>query len=667
MKKSMGAILNLQTIHFILITSLLSVTGCKPDDQPQPGQLTVMECSIGDIQLNVAAQVQNVSLTKEVRIVFSHAIDSVSAKQNVLLKNSSGQVLSSQRLSFENDGKTLLLRHAPLAKLQTYTLSLEADLKGRSGETFSGAVYRFQTVDGNFTLLSAKLDGRNFLPSENFYNIRRDSLEIELTFSDDLDTNGIRSKFLLNGQAVFSFTFLDEYKTVVLRPKQTLAGYERYVFVASSSLRSLSGDSFGGFSNSFITREDPNPKFPLISDDELLSLIQHQTFRYFYDFAHPASGMARERNSSGDIVTSGGSGFGLMALIVGIERGFITRQEGLARLEKMIHFLETCDRFHGAWPHWLNGNTGRTVPFSPKDDGGDLVETSFVAQGLLTVRQYLNPTDTQEFALIERITNLFNEIEWDWYRKNNANVLYWHWSPNFGWQMNHQIIGYNEALITYVMAASSPTHSIPPEVYHQGFAQNGGIRNGKTFYGYTLPLGFDYGGPLFFAHYSFLGLDPRNLSDQYANYWEQNTYHALINYSHCVANPRAYPNYSTHCWGLTASDIPGGYGVSEPPNDRGVITPTAAVASIPYTPEQSFEAIRFFYYTLGDRLWGPYGFYDAFDVHSAWWADSYLAIDQGPIVIMIENYRTGLLWNLFMSAGEVQIGLQKLGFSFSTK
>lgn len=663
----MGIILNLQIFYFILITSLLPVTGCTPDDQPQPEQLTVAECSIGDKQLNVAALVQNVALAKEVRIVFSHAIDSVLAKQYVLLKNSSGLVLSGQSHSFENDDKTLLLRHAPFAKLQTYTLSLDARLKGRSAETFSGAVYRFQTVDGSFSLLSAKIDGRNFLPSQNFYNIRRDSLELELTFSDALDTIGIRSKFLLNGQAVFSFTYSDDFKKVVLRPKQTLAGYERYVFVASASLRSLSGDSFGGFSNSFITREDPNPKFPLISDEELLSLVQHQTFKYFYHFAHPASGMARERNSSGDIVTSGGSGFGLIALIVGMERGFITRQEGLARLEKIIHFLETCDRFHGVWPHWLNGNTGHTVPFSTKDDGGDLVETSFVAQGLLTMKQYLNPSDNQELALIERMTTLFNEIEWDWYRKNNANVLYWHWSPNFGWQMNHQIIGYNEALITYVMAASSPTHSIPPEVYHQGFAQNGGIRNGKTFYGYTLPLGFDYGGPLFFAHYSFLGLDPRNLSDQYANYWEQNTHHALINYSHCVANPHAYPNYSAHCWGLTASDIPGGYGVSEPPNDRGVITPTAAVASIPYTPEQSLDAIRFFYYTLGDRLWGPYGFYDAFDVHSAWWADSYLAIDQGPIIIMIENYRTGLLWDLFMSAGEVQTGLQKLGFSSSTK
>lgn len=230
--------------------------------------------------------------------------------------------------------------------------------------------------------------------------------------------------------------------------------------------------------------------------------------------------------------------------------------------------------------------------------------------------------------------------------------------------MNFQLRGYNETLITYVMAAASPTHTIPATAYHQGYARSGGIKNGKTFYGYMLPLGYDYGGPLFFAHYSFLGLDPRNLSDAYANYWTQNVNHSLINWQHCVINPRKYLNYNASCWGLTASDIPTGYGVNEPTNDRGTITPTAAVSSLPYTPKQSMDAIRYFYYIVGNRLWGQYGFYDAFDATKNWWASSYLAIDQGPEIVMIENHRTGLIWDLFMSDPEIQAGLTKLGFSY---
>jgi hypothetical protein len=409
---------------------------------------------------------------------------------------------------------------------------------------------------------------------------------------------------------------------------------------------------------------DSTYKFPIIPDDELLTLIQQQTFRYFYDYAHPASGMARERYGSGETVTSGGSGFGVMALIVGMERGFISRSEGIERLGRILTFLETCDRFHGAWSHWINGNNGNVIPFGTKDNGGDLVETAYMAQGLITMRQYLNPGDPVENDLVNRINVLYNGIEWDWYTRGGQNVLYWHWSPNYGWDMNFKIQGYNETLITYIMAASSPTHTIPAAAYQFGYARNGGIVNGKTFYGITLPVGYDYGGPLFFAHYSFLGLDPRNLSDAYANYWTQNVNHSLINQAYCIDNPKGYPNYSAACWGLTASDVPGGYSASEPTNDQGVIAPTAAVSSLPYTPGQSMDAIRLFYYQFGDHLWGNYGFYDAFDIHSGWWADSFLAIDQGPQIIMIENYRTGLLWDLFMSAPEIQAGLDKLGFSY---
>ncbi|MDP4282603.1 MAG: glucoamylase family protein, partial [Bacteroidota bacterium] len=432
----------------------------------------------------------------------------------------------------------------------------------------------------------------------------------------------------------------------------------------SSNLTSRKGYSFNGFANYFYTALDSSYKFPPLTDDALLTLIQQQTFKYFYDFAHPDCGMARERNTSGDIVATGGSGFGVMALIVGIERGFITRPEGLARLDKILTFLETSDRFHGAWPHWFNGSTGKVYPFSTEDDGADMVETSYMAEGLLTMRQYLDSSNPSEKTLIDRINALYDAIEFDWFTQGGQNVLYWNWSPDYGWAINLKIQGYNETLITYLMAASSPTHSISKEVYTEGYARNGYIRNGGTFYGYYLPLGENYGGPLFFTHYTYLGLDPRNLSDQYANYWQQNVNQSLINYTYCKTNPKGWMGYSSSSWGLTASDNPWGYSAHSPTNDLGVITPTAAVSALPYAPQQSMAAIRHFYYILGNRLWGPYGFYDAFDVTAGWWASSYIAIDEGPIICMIENYRSQLLWNLFMSCPEVRQGLTKLGFSY---
>jgi hypothetical protein len=254
-------------------------------------------------------------------------------------------------------------------------------------------------------------------------------------------------------------------------------------------------------------------------------------------------------------------------------------------------------------------------------------------------------------------------VEWDWFL-NGTNQLYWHWSPDYDWQMNMAVKGWNEGLMVYLLAAASPTHTIAKEVYDKGWASNGGMKNGHKFYGFALPLGPDYGGPLFFSHYSFLGLDPRNLRDSYASYWEQNTAHAKINHAYCVANPKNYAGYSADCWGLTAGDYPGGYTASSPTNDRGTIGPTAALASMPYTPTESMAAMKYFYYVLGDRLLGEYGFYDSFSMQERWFAKSYIAIDQGPIVVMIENARSGLVWDNFMKDPDVRSGLAKLGFTY---
>ncbi len=453
--------------------------------------------------------------------------------------------------------------------------------------------------------------------------------------------------------------------SIVLRPSIPLKAFTTYsIVVSSSGFQSASGSTLQNSVNfSLRTGIDSSDKFPRISDNELLDLVQRQTLKYFYEFGHPVSGLARERNTSGDLVTSGGSGFGIMALVVGMHRQFITRAEGLARLQKIVGFLKnTAQTFHGAFPHWLNGANGVAIPFSANDNGADLVETSYLMQGLLTARQYFNSADPAEATLRNDINTLYNNVEWSWFRKNGENVLYWHWSPNLGWIMNHQVRGWNEALMTYVLAASSPTHSIPKVVYDNGWARNGAMVNGNHYYGIQLPLGEPYGGPLFFAHYSFLGINPTDLTDAYANYWTQNKNHTLINYNYCRINPRGYYGYSDSVWGLTASDIPNSYTASSPTNDVGVIAPTAALSSMPYTPTESMQALKFFYYKLGDRIWKEYGFVDAFSLKDPWFANSFLAIDQGPIIIMIENYRSGLLWNLFMSCPEVKTGMRSLGF-----
>ncbi|MEO6721126.1 MAG: glucoamylase family protein [Ferruginibacter sp.] len=496
---------------------------------------------------------------------------------------------------------------------------------------------------------------------------------IKLSFSAPVAHGTIGSGITLakNGGeiAAFNASYQNGDSIVILQPASLLSPITKYVLEIKNSLTSLRNTSLSaGQSISFNTAIDSSDKFPVITDSDLLDKVQQQTFKYFWDFGHPVSGMARERNGSGDLVTTGGTGFGIMAIITAVNRGFITRPEGRDRILKIADFLTTnCTKYHGAFAHWLNGNTGATIPFSINDNGGDLVETAYLMQGLLTARQYFNnTTDATEVDLRGKINALWNGVEWNWYRQNNQDAIYWHWSPDKGWVINQQVSGWNEALIVYVLAASSPTtaNKIPPAAYINGWARNGSMTNNKIFFGYKLPLGPDLGGPLFFAHYSFLGINPNGLNDVYADYATQVTNHTKINYEYSKANPRNWYGYSNLCWGLTASDVPNGYNANAPgANDIGVISPTGAISSMPYTPAESMNALHFFYYKLGDKLWGPYGFYDAFKLSDPWFADSFLAIDQGPIIVMIENYRSGLLWNLFTSCPEVKTGMKSLGFT----
>jgi hypothetical protein len=523
-------------------------------------------------------------------------------------------------------------------------------------------------TSSSFDVVSQTINSTNFNSTQTLYGIPGNP-GIKISFSDKIDRSTVASaisyynKSKNSSNVTFSVAYQNGDSAIAVTPAATLDYLNEHIFSISTLLKSVAGKNLSGRVDlDFVTQYDPADKFPQISDSALVTLVQQQTFKYFWDFAHPVSGMARERNSSGETVTSGGSGFGVMAMLVGINRNFITRQQGLAKIQTIVNFLKnTAPNFHGAFSHWMNGSTGAVVPFGQIDNGADIVETSYMMMGLLCARQFFNGADAAETTLRNDINTLYNRVDWDFFRQGKK-VLYWNWSPDYGFAVNVPVQGWNETLITYVMAASSTTHAITKPVYDSGFARNGAMKNGNSFYGYQLPLGENSGGPLFFEHYSFMGINPTNLTDQYANYQTQTTNHTKINYEYCKANPKNYYGYSDQCWGLTASDIPNGYTASSPTNDVGVIAPTAALSSFPYTPTESMKALKFFYYKLGDKLWSDYGFYDAFRLQDAWFSKTYLAIDEGPIIVMIENYRTGLLWNLFMSCPEVKTGMKAIGF-----
>ncbi len=487
---------------WLFISSMVLVITCEKDDTgnaPAPDILQLKMVKVGIQYLTLQGTNKDIQVDKSIEITFSNPLDTSTIRNNILLiKNAADTVLF--YVSCQDDNKTVAIQpHQNLDYLETYTLMITANIKGANNETFAGgAEYTFTTIKGTMVLSGITLNGFDFSTTEPLQDIDHKNITIIMSFSEELDPSTYRAFINLSPGVSLSYSLSAGNKQVTVTNDNDLKGYNRYYLNISANLTSKAGFSFKGFSNDFYTGLDSTYKFPEITDKQLLDLVQQQTFRYFYDFAHPSCGMARERNTSGDIVTTGGSGFGVMALIIGMERGFISRTDGIDQLDNILDFLESCDRYHGVWPHWLNGSTGRTVPFSTLDDGGDLVETSFMIQGLLTMRQYLDSLNTIEKDLINRINILCSGVEYDWFTRGEE-VLYWHWSPNAGWAMNMKIEGYNETLITYVLAATSKAHGITDEVYKAGYTRNGQIVNGNNYYGYTLPLGQAYGGPLFYT------------------------------------------------------------------------------------------------------------------------------------------------------------------------
>ncbi len=412
----------------------------------------------------------------------------------------------------------------------------------------------------------------------------------------------------------------------------------------------------------FISERPVSARTRKMTDAELVTSIQEATFRYFWDYAHPKSGLARERYyNSGNACAIGGTGFGVLAIMIGVDREFISREEGAERLLTMAKFLGKADRYHGAWAHWLNGSTGKTIRFSQQDDGADIVETALLMQGLLTVRQYFDQNTLVEKELRKTITRLWETVEWDWFLQDGYMI--WHWSPNHGFEKNHKVRGYNECMIVYLLGIASPTHPIPASSFHKGWASNPRYVNGKKYYGIEQTVGSPMGGPLFLSHYSFICFDPRGKRDKYANYFDNARAISKIHHAYCRDNPGGFKGYNSLVWGLTACYTPDGYRACQPGRpDNGTIAPTAAIGSMPYTPKESLATLKFFYHQLGDRLWGPFGFYDSFNLDRNWFSDGYIAINQGPILCMIENARTGLCWKNFMKNPEIVPMLKAIGW-----
>ena len=436
-----------------------------------------------------------------------------------------------------------------------------------------------------------------------------------------------------------------------------------------------------------------NPPKERADTEGLLTWIQKCHFEYMWSGARPNSGLARVRyftdNPSHDenTLTIGACGFGIMGLIVGIERGFITREQGLARFEKIISFLEKADRWHGMYSHWIDDRTGKTIAFAGsggEDDGADIVETSFLTAGLLCVRQYLKDGTDREKAIAERIDVIWRAMEWDWFAANDnrhstdANIdpkddcLLWHWSPTVGFKKNFHLEGYNECLLPYILAAASPAFSLSDEQakasYKNGWSRKGGIVNNGSRYGVPFLVKHNSGvnevGPMFWVAFSYAGLCLEGYKDENGiDYHKAIGNHALIQYQYCLDNPKKWKTYSENCWGLSAgytSNITTDYQAMRTNNDVGVITSNAALIAMPYTPVQSIAAAKHYFWDI-PGLMGPWGFWDAYS-DSEGVITRYLANNQCPVAPLIENYRTGLLWNLFMSSPEIKIGLQKLGF-----
>jgi hypothetical protein len=414
--------------------------------------------------------------------------------------------------------------------------------------------------------------------------------------------------------------------------------------------------------------------------DKLMNDEQEAAVRFYVDEALPASGLSPEgRPGWGPTITAiGASGMGIENIIVGVERGFIPRQEGLDLILRQLRFLDTkAEKQKGAFGHWMDDGSGEIKPFMNPGTSVDLVETAFLIEGVIIAREYFKGDTPEEKELREIANRLSANVEWDkfmaraekdpsnpkktnWVHETNAPVMIWHWHPVDGFS-DVPVKGFNEALMCYLLGIGSETHPINPQSYYEGWMDpQRGLGKAREDFGIKHSLGYGVGWPLFFAHYTFIGYDPKQVSYDGKSYFDHFVDACRIQQLYAKSRAGEFKGFDT-LWGQAASLYPKGYRPNEPgPRDDGTIASTAALSSMPYLPEAVIPCMESMYLNYGDRLWGPYGFYNAINPTQNWVGQKYIGIELGPIAPMIENYRSGLFWKLFMQSPEARRAAKKI-------
>ncbi len=400
--------------------------------------------------------------------------------------------------------------------------------------------------------------------------------------------------------------------------------------------------------------------------EELLEDIQHKAFLYFWNEANPTNGLIRDRSQPGSPASIAAVGFGLSAICIAIDHGWVSRVDGRARVLTTLNTFWTKPQgtaiggiigYKGLFYHFLDMNTG----FRTWDSELSTIDTALLMAGMLDARQYFSTNDPLDLQVRDLADDLYERVDWEFMRNGQTRIMMG-WKPNTGFGGFGVWQGYNEAMILYLLALGSPTFPVPASTWTAWC----NTYSWQTHYGYTY-VNFP---PLFGHQYSHCWVDFRYHRDPYMQskgitYFENSRRATLAQREYCIDNPFNRIGYGEDLWGLTASDDPFGYsahGAPPPQNDNGTITPTAAVSSIPFTPTESIECMENMYFTYGGQLWGTYGFKDAFNLNNGWFATDFLGIDQGPIIMMIENHLNGSIWNRFMDNPAVQLGLQRAGF-----
>jgi hypothetical protein len=402
----------------------------------------------------------------------------------------------------------------------------------------------------------------------------------------------------------------------------------------------------------------------MLDNENFLDLVQRTAFDYLWYETNPTNGLVKDRSSNPSVSSIAAVGFGLSAVTVGIDRGWISREAGRTRVLTTLEFLWSSPQgpeadatgYKGFYFHFLDMQTGRRAG----DAELSTIDTALLLAGVLHVQQYFDQDDTSEAKIRDLADNLHRRVDWPWMQVRSAKVCHG-WTPETGF-LPYDWGGYNEAMILYLLALGSPTFPINPDAWTAWTSSY----TWQTHYG----LGFVVFPPLFGHQYSHVWVDFRGIQDAYMrdkglDYFENSRRATLANRAYAIANPLGWVDYGENVWGLTASDIPASYrarGAPPAESDDGTITPTAAGGSFAFTPHESLAALRHIYDAYRTRIWGPYGFKDAFNPSKNWFAADYLGVDQGPIVLMIENYRTGRVWQVFMRHPAIQHGLARAGF-----